>query len=51
MDPAGWTLFLLSNAAVIALGGFCFYKVFTIPQEHMHSPLDIDTRDRNEDEE
>ena len=42
---AGMDYFLFSNILVIALTGFCFYRVFTIPKEHMHAPLDIDTKD------
>ncbi|MBN2327843.1 MAG: hypothetical protein JXR73_11875 [Candidatus Omnitrophica bacterium] len=48
MLPIGWILFIVSNAIVISLVVFCFYRVFTIPKEHMHAPLDIDTHDMEE---
>ncbi|MDX9755774.1 MAG: hypothetical protein RBU29_17550 [bacterium] len=48
MEPIGWLIFLLSNMIVIALVAFCFYKVFSISQEHMKAPLAIDTKDLNE---
>ncbi len=51
MTIAGWIICLVSNIAVISLVVFCFYRVFSIPQEHMHSPLDIDTKDTHESEE
>lgn len=45
MQPLGWLIFIVSNTIVIALVVFCFYRVLTIPKEHMHAPLDIDTKD------
>jgi len=41
---------LLSCGAVLALAAFCLYRVLTTPKstEHMHAPLDIDTRDTQE---
>jgi len=50
MEPSGWVIFTISNAGVIALVVFCFYKVFSLPQEHMASTLDIDTKDWGDDD-
>lgn len=50
MSLLGWIIFLFSNGVVIALVCFCFYRVLTIPREHMHAPLDIDTKDLEDDE-
>ncbi len=50
MTPLGWLIFILSNGFVILLVVYCFYRVLSLPQEHMHSPLDIDTKDLNDDE-
>ena len=43
LEPLGLLLFILSNVVVLSLTGFCFYRVLTLPKEHMHSPIDIDT--------
>ncbi len=51
MNIYGWILFIVSNVLVVSLAGYCFYNVLVIPTEHMHSPLDIDTRDLDEDKE
>ncbi len=51
MTALGWLIFIASNTLVIGLVTYCFYRVFSIPQEHMHSPLDIDTKDLNDEEE
>lgn len=48
MNALGWLMFLTANIAVISLLVFCFKKVFSLDQEHMHSTLDIDTKDTNE---
>ncbi len=49
MTWAGWTLMLVSCGSVLALTAFCYYRVLRTPrtQEHMHGPLDIDTRDKD----
>lgn len=49
MTPAGWIMMILSITAVTSLVTFCYYKVLTKPQstEHMHAPIDIDTKDRD----
>lgn len=48
MTAVGWTLMLLSCGSVLALAAYCYYRVLTTPRttEHMHAPLDIDTRDQ-----
>ncbi len=51
MEPLGWLIFIVSNAIVIGLLVFCFYKVFSLPQEHMSSPLEIDTHDLSDENE
>jgi len=50
MTPAGWIFMVLSCGVVLALVAFCLYRVLTTPAstEHMHAPLDIDTRDTEE---
>lgn len=47
MTTLGWLIFLVSNIAVITLVVFCFRRVLSVDQEHMHSPVDIDTHDLN----
>ncbi|HPA46801.1 MAG TPA: hypothetical protein PLG59_07085 [bacterium] len=47
MNTFGWLIFLSSNALVIALTVVCFIRVFR-SSEHIHAPLDIDTRDMDE---
>lgn len=54
MNAYGWAMFIISNVVVLVLTGYCFYHVITLPKEHMHAPLDIDTHDLDstgEDEE
>ncbi len=51
MNILGWTMFIISNVIVLGLVSYCFYQVLTIPKEHMHSPLDIDTKDLNDTDE
>lgn len=48
MTLAGWILMLASVGFVLALTVYCFYRVLRTPapKEHLHAPLDIDTRDR-----
>ncbi|MGC9328207.1 MAG: hypothetical protein ACP5I1_11275 [Candidatus Hinthialibacter sp.] len=48
MQPLGWVIFIVSNVIVITLVVYCFYRVFTIPKEHMRAPLEIDTHDEEE---
>lgn len=49
MTTAGWIFMGCSLAFVVGLTAFCFYRVLSRPPatEHMHAPLDIDTRDRD----
>ncbi|HVR29384.1 MAG TPA: hypothetical protein VMS86_07585 [Thermoanaerobaculia bacterium] len=49
MEPMGWVFMIGSISMVIALVVFCYWKVLTSPRatEHMHTPLDIDTHDRD----
>ncbi len=48
MNPGGWTIMIVSVGSVLALTGFCFYRVLTLPASEMDelkAPLDIDTGD------
>jgi hypothetical protein len=49
MTPAGWAIMILSVGSVLALTGFCLYRVLTLPpqvaEEHLKGPLRIDTGD------
>jgi hypothetical protein len=48
MEPLGWLVMLVSVGSVLALTGFCFYRVMTLPPaevDDLTSPLEIDTRD------
>ncbi|MDZ4657925.1 MAG: hypothetical protein SH868_10150 [Bythopirellula sp.] len=49
MNPAGWTIMIVSVGSVLALTAYCFYRVLTLPPvevtEHLKAPLDIDTGD------
>jgi hypothetical protein len=49
MTTGGWIFMLASLTFVLALTAFCFAKVLSKPSaaNHMHSPVDIDTRDQN----
>lgn len=49
MNATGLVLMIASNAAIIGLVVYCFYRVFSIrePEKTEHAPLDIDTRDRD----
>jgi len=49
MEVSGWLFLVVSVSSVLALTGFCFFKVLNLPEheeEELHGPLDIDTRDR-----
>jgi hypothetical protein len=43
----GWIFMLGSCGAMVVWTAWCYYLVLTTPSatEHMHSPLDIDTKD------
>ena len=48
MTIAAWIVMLTSVSAVLALFGFCLYKVLSLPpveMEDLKGPLEIDTRD------
>lgn len=47
MTAAGWIIMTVSIGTVVSLLSFCFYRVLSKPSatEHMHSPIDIDTKD------
>jgi hypothetical protein len=49
LTTAGWTIMIVSLAAVTLLNVFCFYRVLTLPpaavEDHMKAPLEIDTGD------
>jgi len=51
MTLAGWIFMLGSLGVVCTLTVFCYHRVLTRPEvtEHMHSELDIDTGDLDED--
>jgi len=48
MTTGGWVVMLLSVGSVLALAGFCLYRVLTLPpvdEESIKGPLEIDTSD------
>lgn len=48
MQPAGWTVMLLSVGTVLTLLSFCLFRVLTLPpveEESLHGELNIDTGD------
>lgn len=49
MRLSGWIFMLFSLSFVIVLTAWCFWKVMSKPAatDHMHAPLDIDTKDLN----
>ena len=50
MTLAGWLLMIGSVGFVLGLTVFCFVRVVRSPTsgEHLHAPLDIDTKDTDE---
>ncbi len=48
LEPAGMVMMGLSIAIVLSLTSFCVYRILRAPspEEHHHTPLDIDTQDR-----
>lgn len=48
MNAFGWVIFIISNGVVLSLVIGCFALVFFRSSEHMHAPLDIDTRDTDD---
>ena len=51
MTPAGWAIMIGSVGAICVLTIYCMYRVLTLPpmeaEEHIKAPLDIDTRDKD----
>lgn len=49
MTPLGWVIMVFALTGVTGLLLWCVYKVLATPKatDHLHSPLDIDTRDAN----
>lgn len=47
MTEVGLFMMIFSNAVVVLLTVFCFYRVFSTPgtEKHEHAMLEIDTRD------
>jgi hypothetical protein len=49
MNPLGWLMMLVSVGSVLALTGFCLYRVLTLPPAEIEdldtAPLRIDTGD------
>jgi len=52
MTAVGFFMMILSNAVVLLLAAFCFYRVLKTPnvEKHEHGMLEIDTRDTNHSE-
>lgn len=50
LNAGGWTVMIACITLVLALSGFCFWRVMRGPSrtEHLHGPLDIDTQDVEE---
>ena len=48
LEPAGWTIMLLSVGSVLTLVTFCLVRVLSLPpveEEFLKGPLEIDTGD------
>jgi hypothetical protein len=49
MTTEGWLIMIVSVGSVLALVGYCMFRVLTLPpeivEEHLKAPLDIDTKD------
>ena len=52
MQPLGWLMMIVSVGSVLALTGFCLYRVLILPPVELEdlrtAPLEIDTRDTRE---
>lgn len=49
MQPAGWALMIVSVGSVLALTGYCLFRVLTLPPveaEDLTSPLELDVKDK-----
>ena len=47
MTTAGWIVMIVAIGGMTGMLIWCVYKVVSTPgsEEHLHSPMDIDTRD------
>lgn len=47
MSVGGWILLIISCGTITSLVLFCYWRILTAPhpEEEVHAPLDIDTRD------
>ena len=49
LNPAGWTVMIVSVGSVVSLAVFCLVRVLMLPpvevEEHLKGPMEIDTRD------
>ena len=49
MSPSGWAIMIVSNTSVLAIVGYCLYKVLTLPppgvEEHLSARPANDTAD------
>lgn len=49
MTLAGWVVMIVSVGSVLTMVSYCLYRVMRLPpvdfEEHLHGPLEIDTRD------
>ena len=50
MTSVGFFMMLLSNAVVLLLTAYCFYRVLKTPgvEKHEHAMLEIDTHDTDD---
>jgi hypothetical protein len=48
MTIAGWIIMVLACVGITGLMLWCIRKVVVTPEapEHLHAPLDVDTRDK-----
>ncbi len=51
MTTGGWVIMCLAVGGVVSFFSWCMFKVITTREssEHIHSPVDIDTQDRERD--
>ena len=51
MNSGGWIIMIVAVGGVVGFFSWCMYKVITTREsaEHIHSPVDIDTKDREDD--
>lgn len=48
MTTAGWIMMIMTNIGMTGLLAWCIYRVLATKgaTEHLHAPLDIDTKDQ-----